>query len=182
MKFNVTVEIEVSDSVAGFMGAGSVAQSLASALTKSVRSHQDENPDIISHVGDVVVTTPQGAQHSLGWSTSAPKEDHTAAPSAPRSSGGMSGGARKTSAPKKHMGRPKTLTDMEASDGKPVREWGERSPESLQAAGIEVRKVGAPWPSERRAARTENVVQQPNKSAGKSGGMRPPVMSKRRGA
>lgn len=39
-------------------------------------------------------------------------------------------------------GRPKTLTDMEASDGEPVREWGVRSPESLAEQGISTRVIG----------------------------------------
>jgi hypothetical protein len=80
----------------------------------------------------------------------------------------------------KRMGRPKTLTDMEASDGGAVRAWGDRSPESLHTAGISTRPVGGneDWtpPRARKTAKSAAPVVKGYKSSA-----RPVVVSKQRG-
>jgi hypothetical protein len=61
------------------------------------------------------------------------------------------------------MGRPATLHDYEASDGQPVREWGQRSPEELRARGIKVWKVG-----QRKQPAESTPTAQSKPAAGKS--------------
>lgn len=77
--------------------------------------------------------------------------------------------------PQHASGRPKNIRGMSASDGGPVREWGERSPRNLSLQGIEVYDDHQPVQQQQPVKRTrergtseDRAAKVPAKSAGKA--------------
>ena len=188
MKFYASIEIEVPDSAVEFVGSGKLAGSLVTRLHRAMEDQREQYPDFIESF-DVQVEVG-GAKHGLGWSESSPKDElvtiATARKPADKPDFTDSRTARVAALPKsqtsgKRMGRPATLKHLEASDGQPVRERGDRSPESLHAAGISTREVGGngewtpPLPERKPRKATAPV------SKGYGSAPRPTVVSKRRG-
>lgn len=178
MKYTLTVDVEISDDAAAILdatavggAAGAMVGMAKSMLTgpgiKSVHVVVAENESAperpareFGNRGAVVASEPRVK----------PYRDENGRTAYGRASQSDSGSIRR-------MGRPKTLTDMEASDGGPVREWGDRSPESLHAAGISTRfNNGADeWTPELPERKTRKPVAPATK------GFKPPVVSKKRG-
>lgn len=73
--------------------------------------------------------------------------------------------------PQHASGRPKNIPGATASDGGPVREWGERSPQNLAIQGIDVYGVEAQQPVKRTRERgTSETRATVRKAAPKSAG------------
>lgn len=73
--------------------------------------------------------------------------------------------------PQHASGRPKNIPGATASDGGPVREWGERSPQNLAIQGIDVYGVEAQQSVKRtreRGTSEDRAAKVPAKSAGKA--------------
>lgn len=181
MRITATVVVEIDDDAAVLLDQSAVGGA-GGTVGVIIRNALTNTPGFKSVIVDVEDTGDEVETGGAAFrSAAAPRElSGTLSKAIAGRSGGMSGGARKATPSGKRMGRPKTLTDMEASDGQPVREWGDRSPESLHAAGISTRPVGGneDWTPPLAPKRTKSAAPA---TKGYTVGGKPPVVSRRRG-
>lgn len=146
MQISLTIDLEVADEYVEFMdrvSVGTARDHFAGIVQSALSDALGSFPGIVTALR--VVADDSGETGGSG------KRDTTrnSVPSVPefRNPVVVASAPRTTHGQTVRNGRPKTLRDMEASDGLPVREYGDRSPESLREKGIGVRKAGADWPS-----------------------------------
>jgi hypothetical protein len=131
VKFIATIEIEVPDGIAAFMGPGNVAGSLAANLSGVMHGHYgpDSGQDVVSDYS-VKVTDPGGGIHGLGWSQNAPEKSALdpdwgpGKPAAPRTrvvSKPAASSARKTVASPQKPAPARTAVVKGKGNAQPVR-------------------------------------------------------------
>ena len=130
MKIQLVVMVEVSDETAALVNRSTVG-GIGGMAVNIVRTALNDGT-----FKRVTVDVAEGHQNDADEITSAPAAQ---TPNRPRSA--VSIPRAPVQSETGRTGRPKTLHNLEASDGGPVREWGQRSPEALQEAGIEVWEV-----------------------------------------
>lgn len=139
MEFRIIVNVEVPDSVVSMFGDSAVRRALQERITGD---RPDFLPDLITSYG----ITVEGSESDADGTGFIPASRNTPAGVTGLTTAQIARDTRSVrvqSAPVTHdgerrIGRPKTLEGYAASDGGPVREWGNRSPAELKAQGIKV--------------------------------------------
>ena len=156
MQISLTIDFEVADEYAEFMdrsGSWTTAQYFTGVVQTALSNALGDFPGVVT---DLKVHADTSGQRDTTRNSVPEFRNPVVVASAPRTTNGQT----------VRNGRPKTLRDMEASDGLPVREYGDRSPESLHAAGISTRFANStdqwvPERPERKRAAQVNLSKEP---------------------
>lgn len=181
MQYVLTVTVEINDDAAAILdrtlvgGAAGAIKDMARTLMsgpgiKRVTVDVDSDDD----APESDAQRPAREFGSRGAViASEPRRTASAARTAPVADN--DGSALVDDRPQHASGRPKNIPGATASDGGPVREWGERSPQNLAIQGIDVYGASQPVPPvkrtrERGTSETRATVKKsaPAKSAGKA--------------
>lgn len=151
------VRVEISDDAASLLDASAMGGAAGTVITLTRNALTN-----VSGIKRVTVDTAEVAESDGDEIDSAPA---VSTPNRPRPAVSVPRKAAPVPTESGRSGRPKTLHGWEAADGGPVREWGQRSPDALSEAGIDVWQVDseaadtapAPRPAPKNPA---TVVQQ----------------------
>jgi len=173
MKVTISVELEISDDAAVILDAANVGGA-AGTVRRYVADSLKSLPGFQSVSVESDESESESAREPVSQRPPYPNRPATLNAREAR----FADRAERSQTTSKPMGRPATLWDHKCSDGGPVRERGERSIESLVAAGKEVYRLDGNG----AVAETFGSKKPVKKSAPAAAkGIRPPVVSKRRG-
>lgn len=127
-KVQLVVTVEIPDDAAVLLDATYMGGT--AGLTVNTVQNLLNNAGLFKRASVDVAETPEsdGEETEAAPAVQTPRSAHKPV-SVPRAVSPVESG---------RTGRPKTLHNLAASDGGPVREWGQRSPEALAEAGVQV--------------------------------------------